>query len=90
MTGQNKNKIITSGRDMQKSLQNIAEELHLGESSADDMNRRRQLKFCVEWAIKNTFGMIPYYYAHEAMAFIMDIFPMGKQSTTVTIMSMIL
>ncbi|CAG8669739.1 4351_t:CDS:2, partial [Paraglomus brasilianum] len=55
MTGQNKNKIITSGRDMQKTLQNIAEELHPGESSTDDMNRRRQLKFCVEWAMKNTF-----------------------------------
>lgn len=68
MTGQNKNKIITSGRDMQKTLQNIAEELHPGESSTDDMNRRRQLKFCVEWAMKNTFGMIPYCCTHEAMA----------------------
>lgn len=57
MTGQNKDKILNSGRDIHKILQCIAKELHSDEGSSEDVNRRRQLKFCVEWALKNTFGM---------------------------------
>jgi len=57
MTGQNKEKILNSGRDIHKILQSIAKELHSDEGSSEDVNRRRQLKFCVEWALKNTFGM---------------------------------
>jgi len=60
MTGQNKEKILNSGRDIHRILQCIAKELHSGEGSSgssEDVNRRRQLKFCVEWALKNTFGM---------------------------------
>ena len=60
MTGQNKEKILNSGRDIHRILQCIAKELHSGEGSSvsnEDINRRRQLKFCVEWALKNTFGM---------------------------------
>ncbi|EXX62778.1 concanavalin A-like lectin/glucanase domain-containing protein [Rhizophagus diaphanus] len=55
MTGQNKEKILNSGRDIHKILQCIAKELHSDEGSSEDVNRRRQLKFCVEWALKNTF-----------------------------------
>ncbi|CAG8461620.1 15130_t:CDS:10 [Funneliformis caledonium] len=55
MTGQNKEKILNSGRDIHGILQGIAKELHSGEGSIEDVNRRRQLKFCVEWALKNTF-----------------------------------
>lgn len=60
MTGQNKEKILNSGRDIHKILQCIAKELHSDEGSSEDVNRRRQLKFCVEWALKNTFGMLFY------------------------------
>jgi hypothetical protein len=60
MTGQNKEKILNSGRDIHKILQCIAKELHSDEGSSEDVNRRRQLKFCVEWALKNTFGMLIY------------------------------
>ncbi|CAG8445093.1 780_t:CDS:2 [Acaulospora colombiana] len=55
MTGQNKEKIISSGRDIHKILLSLAKELQSVESQTDDINRRGQLKFCVEWALKNTF-----------------------------------
>ncbi|CAG8538399.1 16049_t:CDS:10 [Acaulospora morrowiae] len=54
MTGQNKEKIISSERDIHKILLALAKELQT-ENPTDDVNRRRQLKFCVEWALKNTF-----------------------------------
>ncbi|GET54710.1 RING finger and SPRY domain-containing protein 1-like [Rhizophagus irregularis DAOM 181602=DAOM 197198] len=37
------------------ALEKFAKELHSDEGSSEDVNRRRQLKFCVEWALKNTF-----------------------------------
>lgn len=60
ITGQNKEKIMSSGRNIHKILQGLAKELQTNEKPSnlsDNYTRRRQLKFCVEWALKNTFGM---------------------------------
>ncbi|CAJ0762487.1 1144_t:CDS:10 [Entrophospora sp. SA101] len=56
MTGQNKEKIFTSGKDIHKILQTISKELQSDNGLSADKNRRMQLKFCVEWALKNTFA----------------------------------
>ncbi|CAG8525827.1 6533_t:CDS:10 [Diversispora eburnea] len=55
ITGQNKEKIMSSGRDIQKILLSLVKELQINENPSDNSTRRRQLKFCVEWALKNTF-----------------------------------
>nr|CAG8440943.1 3974_t:CDS:10 [Entrophospora candida]CAG8444072.1 3559_t:CDS:10 [Entrophospora candida] len=55
MTGQNKEKIFTSGKNIYKILQTISKELQSDNGLSADKNRRMQLKFCVEWALKNTF-----------------------------------
>ncbi|CAJ0913094.1 17107_t:CDS:2, partial [Entrophospora sp. SA101] len=55
MTGQNKEKIFTSDKDIHKILQTISKELQSDNGLSADKNRRMQLKFCVEWALKNTF-----------------------------------
>ena len=58
MTGQNKEKIFASSRDIRKILQYISKEVQSDDGLSVDRDRRMQLKFCVEWALKNTFGTL--------------------------------
>ncbi|RIB17898.1 concanavalin A-like lectin/glucanase domain-containing protein [Gigaspora rosea] len=55
MTGQNKQKILSAEKDIHKILQVLLKELYSNENSTIDVYRKRQLKFCVDWALKNTF-----------------------------------
>ncbi|CAG8492701.1 13929_t:CDS:10, partial [Dentiscutata heterogama] len=55
MTGQNKQKILSAEKDIHKILQVLLKELYSNENSTYDVYRKKQLKFCVEWALKNTF-----------------------------------